>query len=259
MNRLIRTELLKLRTMRATYGLALLVVAHTALFAALEATRAGRKVAPISTAQGLATVSTATGVTMILAAVLGVLLSSGEYRHTSASLTYLATPRRGRVLAAKAIAAGLVGLIYGILAGLVATGTALVFIAAHHDHVTLGTGTLVAHIAGAGLGAALLAVIGVAVGSLIRAQVPGIIGMLVWCLVIETILGGSVTAIRPYLPYTIATTLGGAKLGAGAFGPGYSVTSQHALPFAVAAVALAALGGVLAILATRTTVRHDVT
>jgi hypothetical protein len=139
MNRLIRTELLKLRTMRATYGLALLVVAHTALFAALEATRAGRKVAPISTAQGLATVSTATGVTMILAAVLGVLLSSGEYRHTSASLTYLATPRRSRVLAAKATAAAVAGLVYGILAGLVATGTALVFIAAHHDHVTLGT------------------------------------------------------------------------------------------------------------------------
>ena len=136
MNRLIRTELLKLRTMRTTYGLALLVVAHTALFAALEATRAGSKVAPISTAQGLATVSTATGVTMILAAILGVLLSSGEYRHTSASLTYLATPRRGRVLAAKAAAAALVGFLYGILAGLVATGTALVFIAAHNDHVT---------------------------------------------------------------------------------------------------------------------------
>ncbi len=94
MRRLIRTELLKLHTIRATYGLALLVVAHTALFASLEATRSGRKVAPISTAAGLSTVSTATGVTMILAAILGVILASGEYRHTSASLTYLATPRR---------------------------------------------------------------------------------------------------------------------------------------------------------------------
>ncbi len=259
MNRLIRSELLKLHTMRATYGLALLVVAHTVLFASLEATRSGRKVAPISTAQGLSTVSTATGVTMVLAAILGVMLSSGEYRHTNASLTYLATPRRDRVLAAKAIAAALVGLIYGILAGLVATGTALVFIAAHHDHVTLSTGTLIAHIAGAGLGAALLAAIGIAIGSLIRAQVPGIIGTLVWCLVIESILGGSITTIRPYLPYTVATTLGGAKLGAGAFGPGYSVSSQHALPFAVAAVALAVLGGVVALLAARTTVRHDIT
>lgn len=259
MSRLVRTELLKLQTMRTTYGLALLVVAHTVLFASLEATRAGRAVAPISTARGLETVSTATGVTMVLAAVLGVLLSSGEYRHDSASLTYLAMPRRGRVLAAKALAAAIAGFAYGILAGLVATGTALVFIAAHHDHVTVGTWTLVAHIAGAGLGAALLAAIGVAIGSLMRSQVPGIIGVLVWCLVIESILGGGVTAIRPYLPYTVATTLGGAKLGAGAFGPGYSVTDQHALPFAVATVALAALAGLLAVLAARTTVRHDIT
>jgi hypothetical protein len=33
----------------------------------------------------------------------------------------------------------------------------------------------------------------------------------------ESILGGTVSAIRPYLPYTAATTLGGAQLGAGAF------------------------------------------
>jgi ABC-2 type transport system permease protein len=259
MNRLIRTELIKLHTMRSTYGLALLVVAHTALFAALEATRSGRRVAPISTAQGLSTVSTATGVTMILAAILGILLSSGEYRHDSASLTYLANPRRGRVLSAKAIAAAIVGFGYGVLSGLVATATALVFIAAHHDHVTLGAGTLVAHVAGAGLGAALLAAIGVAIGSLIRAQVPDIIGMLVWCLVIESILGGSFTSIRPYLPYTMATTLGGAKLGAGAFGPGYAVSTQQGLPFVVAAIALAAFGGLLALTATRTTVQHDIT
>ena len=259
MTRLVRTELLKLKTMRVTYGLAFAAAVVTLLFAALEATRAGRQVAPISTARGLETVTTATGVGMILAAILGVLLSSGEYRHTSASLTYLATPRRGRVLTGKATAAALAGLVYGMIAGLVATGTAFVFIAAHHDHITLGTGTLVAHVAGAGLGAALLAAVGVAVGSLIRAQVPGIVGVLVWCLVIESILGGTVTAIRPYLPYTAATTLAGTRLGAGAFGPGYSVSDQHALPFALAAAALAVLGGLLALIAARTTVRHDVT
>jgi ABC-2 type transport system permease protein len=255
MSRLVRVELLKLHTMRVTYGLGLGAAVITGLFASLEATRSGRNVAPISTAHGFATVSTATGVAMIL----GVLLASGEYRHTSATLTYLATPRRGRVLAAKAIAAALAGLVYGILAGLVATGTALVFVAVHQDHVALGAGALVAHVAEAGLGAALLPAIGVAVGSLIRAQVPGIAGVLLWCLVVESMIGGSVKAVRPYLPYTVATTLGGAKLGAGAFGPGYSVTDQHALPFAVAAVALAALAGVLALLAARTTVRHDIT
>lgn len=259
MRRLIRVELLKLHTIRATYGLAVTGAMITGLFASLEATRAGRRVAPIWTAQGLQTVSTATGVAMILAAVLGVLLASGEYRHTSATLTYLATPRRARVLTAKALAAALAGFAYGILAAVVATGTALVFIAAHHYHVTLGAGTLIAHVAGAGLGGALLAALGVAVGSLVRAQVPAVVGLLVWCLVVESILGGTVTVLRPYLPYTVATTLGGTKLGAGAFGPGYSVTTQQALPLLLAGALLAALACALAWVAARTTLRHDIT
>ncbi len=259
MSRLVRVELLKLHTIRATYGLGVAAAVITGLFASLEATRSGRRVASIATAQGLSTVSTATGMAMIFAAILGVLLASGEYRHTSATLTFLATPQRGRVLAGKAIAAALAGLVYGILAGVAATGTALVYVSSHHDHVALSAATLIAHVAGAGLGAALLAALGVAVGSLIRAQVPSIVGVLVWCLVVESILGGAIKAIRPYLPYTVATTLGGAKLGAGAFGPGYSVTNQHALPFVVAAVALAALGGVLGLLAARTTLQADIT
>jgi hypothetical protein len=39
---------------------------------------------------------------MILAAILGVIATSGEHRHGSATLTYLTTSGRIRVLAAKA-------------------------------------------------------------------------------------------------------------------------------------------------------------
>jgi ABC-type transport system involved in multi-copper enzyme maturation permease subunit len=259
MNRLIRIELFKLSTIRTTYGLALAGAAITALFASLEASGAGHRVARISTAAGQSTVSTATGIAMVLAAVLGVIAASGEYRHTTATLTYLATPDRNRVLAAKSIATAIAGLGYGILAGLVSTGTALVFVATRHDHVLVGTGTLILHILGAGLGAALLAAIGVAVGSLIRSQIAGVVGVLVWCMVIESILGGSISAIRPYLPYAAASTLGGAKLGAAAFGPGYTVSGQQALSFIAATALIAALAGLFAVVAARTTVRQDIT
>jgi hypothetical protein len=87
----------------------------------------------------------------------------------------------------------------------------------------------------------------------------GVIAVFVWCMVIESILGGSISAIRPYLPYTAATTLGGAKLGAGAFGPGYSVSSQQALPFLAAAALLAAVAVAISLVAERTTLRHDIT
>lgn len=260
MTRLIRIELLKLSTIRTTYGLALAGAAITALFASLEASRAGRNgTTPIYTVAGLSQVSTATGIAMVLAAVLGVIVSSGEYRHTTATLTYLTTPNRNRVLVAKSIAAAIAGFAYGIIAALVATATALIFVAAHHYDVTLGAGMFAAHILGAGLGAALLAAIGVAVGSLIRAQIAGVVGVLVWCVVIETILGGSVAAIRPYLPYTAASTLGGAKLGAAAFGPAYKVSGQQALPFIAAAGLITAMAALLALVAARTTIRDDIT
>ena len=195
---------------------------------------------------------------MVFAAVLGVIAASGEYRHTTATLTYLATPNRSRVLGAKSIAAAIVGFAYGVFAALAATATALIFVAARHDHLALGAGTFIGHIVGAGLGAALLAVVGVAVGSLVRAQIAGVVGVLVWCMVLESLLGGSITALRPYLPYTAASTLGGAKIGASAFGPGYSVSSQGALPFIAAAGLIAAFGALLALIAARTTVRHDI-
>jgi len=259
MTRLVRVELLKLRTMRVTYGLLAAAAAVTALFSSLQASGAGRSVPPVSTAAGLSDVTTATGVAMILAAVLGVIVTSGEFRHTNITLTYLATPDRRRVLGAKAIATAFAGACYGLAAGIVATAVGLAFVAAHGDPVTVGAATLTGHIAGAGAGAALLAALGVGVGSLIRAQLAGVIGVFVWCMVIETILGGSLSAIRPYLPYTAATTLGGAKLGAGAFGPGYSISAQQALPFLAAAALLAAVAAAVAAIASRTTVRQDIT
>ncbi|HEX4220004.1 MAG TPA: hypothetical protein VHZ02_16620 [Acidimicrobiales bacterium] len=260
MTREIHTELLKLRTTRVTYGLLLVATVVTALFSSLQASGAGRKVvAPISTAAGLASVTTVTGFAMVIAAVLGVIVTSGEFRHSSATLTYLASPIRGRVLAAKAVAAACAGAIVGLVAGIVATGIGLAFVVGKGDHVTLGAATFVGHIAGAGLGAALMAVLGVGIGSLVRAQLAGVIGVFVWCIVIETILGGTVSSIRPYLPYTAATTLGGAKLGAAAFGPGYAISAQQPLVFVAAAALVAGIGVIAALAATRTTVRHDVT
>ena len=146
MIRLIRTELLKLTTMRLTYGLLAIAAALTALFSLLENSRAGASgtgVPPISTADGLRTVTTVTGFAMLLSAVLGSIVANGEFRHSTATQTYLATPRRVRVLAAKAAAAVGVGSLFGLVAGVISTSIGLIFVAAHGDHVALSTGTLV--------------------------------------------------------------------------------------------------------------------
>lgn len=67
------------------------------------------------------------------------------------------------------------------------------------------------------MAAALLAAIGVALGSLVRSQLAAVIGVFVWALVIESIVGGLFNAAQPYLPYTAATALAGSKPGSAAF------------------------------------------
>ena len=258
MTRLIRTELLKLQTIRVTYALLATALGVTALFASLSSTVGDSSSRPITSLAGQTAATTASGFAMIIAAVLGALAVTGEFRHSSAALTFLATPDRRRVLAAKAAAGAAAGAAFGLLAALATTAIGLGFIVGRGAHVEIGVGALVGHAAGAALGAALLAAIGVAVGTLVRSQLAAVIGVFVWCLVLESIVGGLVNAVRPYLPYTAATTLGGTRLGAAAFGPGYDVSTQAPLPFAAAAALLVAGAGAVAFLAARTTLRRDV-
>jgi ABC-type transport system involved in multi-copper enzyme maturation permease subunit len=263
MTRLIRAELLKLSTIRVTWALLAGAGGLSALFASLEAYRAGAAgsgVPPIGTVTGLTTVTTVTGFGMLLAAVLGLISATGEFRHGSATLTYLATPVRSRVLGAKAIAAACFGAGFGLLAALVAGGVGLAFAAARGGTVALGAGALAGHAAGAVLGGALLAALGVAIGSVVRSQLAAVIGIFVWAVVIESLIGGLFTAVRPYLPYTAATTLAGVRLGAAAFGPARTVSgSGGPLPFVAAAALIAGVIAAVALVAARATVPRDVT
>ena len=261
MTRLIRVELLKIRTARLSYGLLATGAALTVLFCVLEASRAGsgKDVAPLYTASGLTSVITGGIWALLLAAVLGVTVSSGEFRHATATQTYLATPRRSRVLAAKAIAAAAAGAVFGLVGYGLAAGTGLIFVAVHGYHVAIGDATLARYAIGHVVAAALLAAIGVALGSLVRSQLAAIIAVFVWAIVIESIIGGLFNSVQPYLPYTAATALAGSQLGGAAFGPAHGASTTAApLPFAAATALLAAVAIAAGVLAARTTVARDV-
>jgi len=262
MIRLIRVELLKLRTTRLSYGLLATGAGLTALFCLLEASRSGpgKAVGPLDTAAGLSSVLAGGTWALLMAAVLGATVSSGEFRHSTATLTYLAAPHRGRVLAAKMAAATGAGAVFGLIGYVIALGVGLGFVAARGYQVPVGDATLARFGVGHVVAAALLAAIGVAVGSLIRSQLAVVIGVLVWAIVIESLVGGLFNAVQPYLPYTAATTLAGTELGGAAFGPAHGAASTATpLPFAAAAALLAALALAVSALATRTTVSRDIT
>jgi hypothetical protein len=117
----------------------------------------------------------------------------------------------------------------------------------------------VGHVAGAVVGAALVAALGAAIGSLVRSQLATVIGIFVWTIIIESLIGGLYTSTRPYLPYTAATALAGTKLGSAAFGPAHGLKSGGPLPFAAGAALIAAFAAAAALIAARTTVRRDIT
>jgi ABC-2 type transport system permease protein len=260
MIRLIHVELLKLRTVRASYGLLIAAVALTAVFSIIESERAGtNNLPPLSTAAGVNNIITGGVWSLMFAAALGATLSSGEFRHATATGTYLVTPSRSRVLAAKSVAAAIAGSLFGLLGFAVSTGIGLGFVAADGYANPIGAATLVRYAAGHVIAAALLAAIGAALGSLIRAQLAVVIGIFVWSIVIESILGGLFNAVQPYLPYTAATTLAGTPLGNAAFGPAHgAATTASALPFAAATALLTALAVAIGGIAARTTVRRDI-
>jgi ABC-2 type transport system permease protein len=249
----IRAELIKLRTTRLPYGLLALAAGLVALATILKAAGAGGSghmaIEPLWTLTGQTKLFSSTDLAILLAGVFGVVVASGEFRHQTATTTYLANPNRVQVLAAKSAAGGLAGMVIGAVAGGVTTVIGASFVAAKGYPLLLSGGTIVRFIVGATLGAGLLAVAGVAVGSLIRGQLGAMIGIFLWGFVVEQIIGGLVDNAQPYLPYTAATALAGTPLGGG-------VT---ALPFAAAVALIAAIMGAVAVVAARTVVPADVT
>jgi ABC-2 type transport system permease protein len=256
--RLVRIELLKLTSTRLGYGLLAVVAVLTPVWTSIAASRAGSASGgpePLYTAAGQTTIIAGGVWSMIIAMVLGVTISSGEFRHHTAANTYLAVPGRNRVLAAKTVAGSIGGAVFGIAGYLTALAVGLSFTAAHGYRLVIGAGTLADWGIGRVLGTALLGAIGVVVGSLVRSQLAAVVGVFVWTLLLESLIGGLFGAVRPYLPYNAATTLAGTPLGEAGFSPASGVA---ALPFAAATALLVAIALAGALVAARTTVRRDI-
>jgi ABC-type transport system involved in multi-copper enzyme maturation permease subunit len=157
------------------------------------------------------------------------------------------------------VAAAFAGAVFGFAGWLIATGVGVGFVAGHGYPEPIGVATMARYAIGHVLAGALLAAIGVGLGSLVRSQLAAVISVFVWAIVIESILGNLFNAAQPYLPYTAATTLAGSTLGGAAFGPAHGAASSSSpLPFAAAVALLAAVCVVIAAMAARTTVGRDV-
>jgi len=256
MHTAIRTELLKLGTTRFTAGLLAAAAAWTALVASIESSRSGASgmVPSLASAAGERDVLTSTGFALIVAMVFGAMVTSGEFRHRTATDTYLDEPDRARVLMAKTVVAALGGAMFGLVGTAITTVVGLGFAASKDDHVTLAASTIARYSAGAVLGAALLAAIGAGLGALIRGQVASIIAVFAWGFGVEQIVGGLLSSAAPYLPFMAAATMAGA--GSGGMPPLPKGLSP--LPFAGVAALLVGVVVMFGLVAAQTSLRRDV-
>lgn len=194
-----------------------------------------------------------TAATFVL--ILGIIAMTGEFRHMTITSTFLASPRRGRVLLAK------MGL-FAILGALIACVTmAFVTIAAFastlpFDHAPITAGAVSTVLLGAVIGMALYAILGVSLGALIKNQVAAIVVALLWVLLIEALVGLAFPAVAKWLPGGALSAAMDVGLRAEASG---GFTQADRLPAWGGILVLLAYTAVFAVIASRTTLRRDIT
>jgi ABC-2 type transport system permease protein len=212
MTRLVRAEFTKLATTRLIYGMAAAMAAFAALIA--TATAIGVEGAPPLSAYSFpAFVAAPIKLLAGAALLLGILGMAGEFRHQTATQTFLVTPDRGRVVAAKLVAYPLAAIALALATLAVTAAVAAGWLAAKG----IGTSLLDARLAlplgqvllGAVLAAGLCGLVGVGIAALVRNQVAALVGVLVWVLVVEGLLMSLLHApsLGKWLPSAAAAAL----------------------------------------------------
>ena len=242
----VRLELLKLRTTPAFFVTAAVAIVLSNVSAVTNVLLPVKKGDPSygSVAHAAHVFEQPGAVTSMAMFILGVLMIAGEYRQRTILTTFLAEPRRGRVLVAKLVTTGVLGAVTAAVAYLAVAVTVVPIYASkgvHHvpiDITSVGIGTV--------LSGACYGLLGVAVGALTRNTVAAIIAGLIWIQLVEVgILENAVPSLAKWLP-------AGAAQGLTAV-----VKSSHNLPQATAAAVLVAWAVAVVALASRISIRRE--
>ena len=243
---LIRSELLKLRTVRGPWlllaagpvlviaGISGLVVSGTSVHD------------PAAQAKALAHV----GLTSIFTLLFGVVAVAGEYRHRTITDTYLSTPERGRVLGAKLVVYAALAALAGVVSSLVGLAVAAAWWADKGAPFGWGDSAMWATIGGGIAWNAIFAAIGVSAGALIRNLVGAVAASLAWIALVEGVVGQLIGNLARWLPF-----YAGQALGAG----GAAMLPEGLLPRLGALVVLLGYAAIFALAALAVSVRRDVT
>jgi ABC-2 type transport system permease protein len=146
------------------------------------------------------------GGSAMIVLIVALLAMTTEFRHGTIGRTLQITPSRTRMLAAKLAAGAAYALAY-FVASLVLVVLLLMAAAAYHGvGLDPGPATVTALWQGP-VGLVLNAVLGVAVGALIRSQVVAVSLTLVWLFVVENLFAALWPAVGRWLPFQALSSL----------------------------------------------------
>ncbi len=210
----IRSELLKLVTVRTSLFFALAAAGFVALVLTIQAATAGGEfMGPLSDAATQRALFLTAGAAPLIAIVFGCLGVTSELRHHTIVSTLLVDASRIRVITAKTIATLLAGAGLGAIAVAVSiVGTGLILLVTGTslsveivDVVAAGAGTIG--------GAALGAVFGLGIGGVVRNQALAVGAVLILMLAIEPLVTSLLPDVGPWLPSALVTVLAEAQTG----------------------------------------------
>jgi ABC-type transport system involved in multi-copper enzyme maturation permease subunit len=190
MIRLVRAEWTKLFTTKVWLGLLLGAVVLVIGFSVLFTSFAGN---PDSGIPAVGTplyeqLALTTGANAnILFLILGIIGMTQEYRHRTATPTFLTTPRRWRVVVAKLLAYAVAAAAFAVVVVIVNYLVVLVHAGARGAAPSLNADNVEVLVSSA-LALVIYAVIGVGLGALLRNQVGAIVGGLVYLFVVEPVI-----------------------------------------------------------------------
>jgi ABC-2 type transport system permease protein len=190
----------------------------------------------------------------IFVIILGIMLMAGEYRHGTAVATFLARPKREIVLAAKLGIAAIVGAVF-MLISVWASIFAGIIVLATFDNVAAPSSNTFLNLTIAGLvSGAILAVIGVAIGALLKSQMLAIVFSLVYLFVIDPLLLVLWVDIAKYLPGGLITAMTAIDIDA----PEFGLNTANFLDPIQATLLLLGYGAVFGLTSLVTSMRRDV-
>jgi ABC-2 type transport system permease protein len=186
-----------------------------------------------------------------MAAVVGVLCVTGEYRHKLMTQSLLVEPRRWKLLTAKSVATVVWGLFYAVVSLLLVGAMGIPLLTSQGGSVSALFNQAGAVLPGLFAAFALLALFGAGLGTLMKNQIAAVVTILAITFIVEPVFDGVLPSVGKWLPFAASASVAGGLV--------RPAERTALLSWWLAAIVLAAWGLVPIVVGYFVTFKQDVT